>query len=86
MIAVGYMAMNGAPAIFMEDFSLASWVDFTLRPVSDIPNYANSLREMYTKNYVAVSSLGKSCLRLIGIAQVIWIAVWGFAFARAVKR
>ena len=86
MIAVGYMASNGVPTIFIEGFSLANWIDFNLRPVSDIPDYADSLQEMFGKKYVDVSYLGKSCLRLVGIAQVIWIAIWGFAFAKAVKR
>ena len=86
MIILGYMLLNAIPVLFIEAFSLSHWIEFTLRPISDIAGYEGTLETMFGSEYDKVSSSGKNALRFIGLVQVIWIAIWSFAFARSIKR
>ncbi len=86
MIILGYMLLNAIPALFIEAFSLSHWIEFTLRPISDITRYEETLNTMFGSEYEKISSSGKNTLRFIGLVEVIWIAIWSFAFARSIKR
>ena len=86
MIVLGYMLLNAIPALFIEAFSLSHWIEFTLRPISDIAGYEKTLNKMFGSEYDKISSSGKNALRFFGLVEVIWIAIWSFAFARSIKR
>ena len=86
MIILGYMLLNAIPVWFIEGFSLSDWIEFTLRPISDIARYEETLSKMFGCEYETISSSGKNTLRVFGLVEVIWIAIWSFAFARSIKR
>ena len=86
MIALGYLILNAAPALFLDDFSLSNWVAFSLRPISDLAEYAETLKSMLPEDYRALSLGRTNVLRFLGLFEVIWVAMWSFAFARAIRK
>ena len=86
MIILGYMLINAIPVLFIEDFSLSHWIEFTLRPIGEIAGYEAALSRIIGGDYDTVSSSEKNVLRLFGLIEVIWIAMWSFAFAKAIRR
>ena len=83
---VGYFALNAFPFVLMEHFTWHHWIEFSLRPINRMPFYTAELQEMLKVEYQSLSHGAIVLLRLMGFIQVIWIALWGFAFGRAVKR
>ena len=86
MIVLGYMLLNAAPALFIDSFLLSEWFEFTFRPLGQIAVYEESLRDIVGYRYQDVSSAGKNALRVVGVIEVVWIAMWSFAFARSIRR
>ena len=86
MIILGYMLFNAIPVLFIEAFSFSHWIEFTLRPISDIARYEETLDNMFGCEYEIISSSGKNTLRVVGLVEVTWLAIWSFAFARSIKR
>ena len=86
MVVAGYAVLNAVPAFFMDTFSFHHWVEFTLRPVNRVPAYGSTLQQMFPGDYGSLSLGSRNALRLVGLFEVIWVAMWGFAFARSVKR
>ena len=78
--------INAMPAVLIDSFSLSSWIEFTLRPVGEIASYEASLNRILGSEYEPVPASSKTLLRIAGLVEVIWIGVWGFAFAKAIRR
>ena len=85
-LLAGYLISNGLPSLLMEEFTWHNWMTFSLRPIHRMPFYAAELQAMMKAEYQRLSSGDIVLLTLIGFVQVIWIALWGFAFGRSVKR
>lgn len=83
---VGYLILNAFPCIWMEQFTMHHWLAFSLRPINRMPFYTAELQEMLTAEYRSLQAGVIVMLRFIGFIQVIWVALWGFAFGKAVKR
>ena len=86
MIILGYTLLNAAPALMIDNFSLSDWTELTLRPISEIANYETALSRIVGADYGEISSSEKNVFRLIGLLEVIWIAMWSFAFARSIRK
>ena len=87
LLIVGYVLLNALPfAVVVEHFEVSHWIEFTLRPVSEIASYETTLSRILGNDYESVSAPRKMILKLVGILQVLWIGIWGFAFAKSVKR
>lgn len=86
MIILGYMLMNAVPAVITEAFTFSHWVELTLRPIGEIAEYEQSLNRIVGKDYERLSLHAKIAIRLLGLIQVMWVAMWSFAFARSIKR
>ncbi len=86
MMLLGYMLLNMAPWLLIDDFSFSHWTEFTLRPVREIAEYEQSLSKIIGHDYGDVSPPNKIVLKLIGFTQVIWLAMCSFAFVRSIKR
>ena len=83
---LGYMVLNAFPCFWMEEFTIHHWWVFSLRPINRMPFYTAELQELLKADYQSLPLGAIIMLRLIGFVQVIWIALWGFAFGRSVKR
>ena len=83
---VGYLILNAFPCFWIEHFTLHHWLVFSLRPINRMPFYTAELQEMLKAEYETLSNGAIVFLRLMGFIQVIWIALWGFAFGRSVKK
>ena len=86
MLVLGYFLINAVPAFFIESFLISQWIDFTLRPITEIPAYEASLVRILGDDYNAVPASTKTLLKLAGFIEVVWIGVWGFALAKSIKR
>ena len=86
MVILGYLLLNAVPVCLIDTFSLSHWIEFTLRPIGDIAGYEESLSRIVGTDYENISSSGKNVFRFVGLIEVIWIAMWSFAFARAIRR
>lgn len=86
LIVLGYMVMNAVPALVIDSFSLSHWFELTLRPIGEIAKFEQSLNRIVGNDYDRLSSFNKMSFKLLGLIQVIWIAMWSFAFARSIKR
>ena len=86
MIVLGYMLMNAIPVLFIDTFSLSQWIEFTLRPIRDIAGYEEKLSQILSNDYAMISVAERNILRLVGLIEVIWIAMWSFAFAKAIRK
>ncbi len=86
MIVLGYMLLNAIPVLFIDTFSLSQWIELTLRPISDIARYEEKVSQILSSDYAMVSVSERNILRLVGLIEVIWIAMWSFAFAKAIRK
>jgi len=86
MFVVGYLILNAFPILWIEQFAVYDWLSFSLRPINRIPFYSTELQEMFQSDYQGLPLGSKNWLKFIGLIQVIWIALWGFAFSRSVRR
>ena len=86
MLVVGYLLFNALPFFVVEAFLIPHWIDFTLRPLTEIATYEASLSRVVGGPYEAVSAPDKTFLRLVGLVEVVWIGAWGFALAKSLRR
>ena len=86
MVVLGYGVLNAFPYFWIENFTFSDWIAFSLRPVSQIHLYAGSLEAVCGDEYKRLPLRSKNWLSFIGLLQMIWIAVWGFAFSKSIKR
>ena len=86
MIVFGYMLLNAVPILFIDTFSFSHWIEFTLRPIGEIAGYETSLRNIVGSGYQNISSSRQIALKIVGLIEVIWIAMWSFSFARSIRR
>ncbi len=86
MVVLGYTILNALPSFWFESFTVSDWTEFSLRPIQKIPFYTETLSELYKNEYNNISRGGKIFLRFIGFIQVVWVAIWGFAFGKSIKR
>ena len=86
MVVLGYGALNALPWFWIENFTFADWIAFSLRPISQIHLYAGSLEAVCGDEYKCLPLRSKNWLSFIGLLQMIWIAVWGFSFSKSIKR
>lgn len=86
VLIFGYLVINMAPALFVESFLTNYWIDFTLRPITEIATYEATLDRILGDEYKTVPASAKSLFRLAGLVEVVWIGVWGFALAKSIKR
>ena len=87
MLVGGYLLINAVPpALIVESFSVSHWIDLTLRPITELATYEASLGRIVGREYDAVSVSGKTILKLAGLIEMVWIGVWAFAFAKAIRR
>lgn len=83
---LGYVMFNAFPCFWIDSFTSSDWVAFSLRPVSQIHLYTGSLEALCGDEYKYLPLRSKNWLSLIGLLQMAWIAVWGFAFSKSIKR
>lgn len=86
MVILGYGVLNALPWFWIENFTFSDWIAFSLRPISQIHLYAGSLEAVCGDEYKCLPLRSKNWLSFIGLLQMIWIAVWGFAFSKSIKR
>ena len=86
MLLLGYLLINAVPALWIESFLISHWIDFTLRPVTEIATYEASVGRIVGDEYGTVPGSVKTILKLAGFVEVVWIGLWGFALAKAIKR
>ena len=86
VLVVGYLVINMVPAFYVESFMTNHWIDFTLRPITEVATYEASLGRIVGDEYKSVSASAKTLLRVAGLLEVLWIGAWGFALAKSIKR
>ena len=86
MLVLGYFLINALPAVWVETFQISHWLDFTLRPITEIATYERSLVRIIGEDYNTVPASTKRFLKFAGIVEVVWIGVWGFAFSKSIRR
>ena len=86
MIILGYVVLNAVPGLFIATFSPADWIEFTLCPIGGIAAYEASLRNIVGDDYQDISSSQRNIFSLVGLMQMIWFAMWIFAFVRSIRR
>lgn len=82
----GYVALNALAWIWIDAFTVTDWVAFSLRRVDRIPFYTDGLKDLHPNTYEDLTATSKNWLRAIGMFQNVWVAMWGFAFSKAVRR
>lgn len=83
---LGYIILNAFPWIWIEEFTVSDWIAFSLRRIDRLPFYTVGLEELHEPVYKSLSLGSKNWLRFIGLLQVVWVTVWGFAFSKSIKR
>ena len=86
MLVAGYLTINALPFVLVEPFSVSDWFDLSLRPIGEIATYEVSVGRIVGGDYETVRSSGKTLLKLAGLVEVVWIGIWGFVFAKSVRR
>lgn len=86
VLIFGYMVLNALPWFWFESFTISEWAEFSLKPIEKIPFYAETSGELFEDKYKTVSRGGKIFLGLIDLFRVVWVAIWGFAFVKSIKR
>ena len=83
---LGYIGLNALPGLWIEGLTVSDWIAFSLRSIDRIPFYTAGLKDLHGSAYETLSPGSKNWLRLIGFFQVVWVALWGFAFSKSIKR
>ena len=83
---LGYVVLNAFPWIWIEEFTVSDWIAFSLRRIDRLPFYTVGLEELHESVYKSLSPGSKNWLRFIGLLQVIWVTMWGFAFSKSIRR
>lgn len=84
--ALGYVGLNALAWVWIDGFTMADLVAFTLRRVDRIPFYTVGLQDLYGAEYDDLTRGSKNWLRAIGLAQNVWLGMWAFAFGKAIRR
>ena len=85
-LVLGYVGLNALPGFWIEDFTVSDWIAFSLRSIDRIPFYTAGLKDLHGSAYESLSSGSMNWLRLLGLFQVIWVALWGFALSKSIRR
>ena len=85
-VVLGYIGLNALPGLWIEGLTVSDWIAFSLRSIDRIPFYTAGLKDLHGSAYETLSPGSKNWLRLIGFFQVVWVALWGFAFSKSIKR
>ena len=83
---LGYVGLNALAWIWIETFTFADWIAFSLRRVDRIPFYTAGLEDLHPVAYANLVPGSKNWLRVIGMSQNVWVAMWGFALGKAIRR
>ncbi len=83
---LGYVGFNALAWIWIETFTVTDWIAFSLRRVDRIPFYTAGLEDLHRVAYGNLAPGSKNWLRAIGLLQNVWLAMWGFAFGKAIRR
>ncbi len=83
---LGYVVLNAFPSIWIEEFTVSDWIAFSLRRIDRLPFYTVGLEELHEAVYKSLSPGSKNWLRFIGLLQVVWVTMWGFAFSKSIRR
>lgn len=86
IVVLGYVGLNSLPGLWIEGLSVSDWIAFSLRSIDKIPFYTAGLQDLHGSAYDNLSPSSKNWLRLIGLFQVVWVAIWGFALSKSIKR
>ena len=86
MLVLGYVLLNAVPFSYLDSFSISAWVAFSFRPISRLAFYSQELELMFPSDYAQLSTTAQNVLRIVGYSQVTWIALWGFALGKSIKR
>ena len=81
----GYLILNASPIYWIDGFSISDWIAFSLRRIDKVPFFTAGLRELQGSLYDSLTLQSKNWLRLIGLLQVVWVTIWGFAFGKAIR-
>ena len=87
LLLVGYLALNFIPFLWIECFSWYDWLEFSIRNPTKIVFYSEELKTVLgATEYETLSiKLNKIWLDFIGILQIIWLALCGYAFRNAIR-
>lgn len=85
-LVFGYVGLNALSGLWIEELTVSDWIAFSLRGIDRIPFYTAGLKDLYGSTYDNLSPGSKNWLRLIGLFQVVWVALWGFALSKSIKR
>lgn len=83
---LGYVVLNAFPWIWIEEFTVSDWIAFSLRRIDRLPFYTVGLEELHESMYKSLSPGSKNWLRFIGLLQMVWVTMWGFAFSKSIRR
>lgn len=83
---LGYVVLNAFPWIWIEEFTVSDWIAFSLRRIDRLPFYTAGLKELHESVYESLSQGSKNWLRFIGLFQLVWVTMWGFAFSKSIRR
>lgn len=86
ILVVGYLLINAVPALSVESFSIAHWIDLSLRPATELATYEASLARILADVYETTPDSTKTTFKLLGLVQVLWVGIWGFALAKSLRR
>lgn len=85
-LVLGYLLLNSVPLWLFDFFSFSDWISFSLRPIVSLTSYTKEIESLHIEEFKNVSVTEKNVLNAVGYLQVIWIAVWGFALRKAIRR
>lgn len=83
---LGYLVLNAFPWFWIEEFNVSDWIAFSLRHIDKMPFYTSGLKELFGSVYEDLPAGSKNWLRFIGLFQVIWATMWGFAFSKSIRK
>ena len=83
---LGYLTLNIVPCFYFDKFLFYEWLEFSLRPINQIPFYVEGLESMFGTNFEEILTKEMLILRFVGLLQVVWVAIWAFAFAKSIKK
>ena len=85
MVILGYLIFNATPIFWIDGFSVSDWLAFSLRRIDRVPFFTAGLAEFHGKLYDSLNLQSKNWLRLVGLLQIVWVTMWGFAFSKAIR-
>ncbi len=87
LLIVGYSALNFLPFLWIENFSWYDWLKFSIRNPTKIVFYSEELKTVLgvTEYETLSTKLNKIWLDFIGLLQIIWLALCGYAFRNAIR-